>query len=1063
MEQDLAIPILVYGWLRELPLLEKGPTGKRFGPLINACSETATGAATSVHTVLKRLPASLEELKDELDCLRKRFDAADQDGSRRALAPVLLREKMERLSHGIRHNHQNVLAAMRLLLGGFACGDLSGCRLNEASEALGSTGETSELLDLYQRWQTAAGSDATTEAPPRPAQPLPGKVLIVDDSLGVKEILEGISPKTGGDSGWQVVYEALFKDSHRFNCKLEFAESYDEGKAWCKWDKLSQIDLVILDVDLDEDPERSGLRLLQELRCVDPFVPILQMTAFDDAEICRLSLELQADAFFVKQFYDGEDRDSRAYYGKFVAMVQGLLADSEQHRERKRFKRFRNLLPQIVEQDQAALEKVTGDGGFLLRCLEEGVSGELVRLFMLLRMADRHHQFRTLLSSNQLKPAEVSHDELAITLFDAVLAWGNWFQIPGGNRVDRLGRLWDVVSRSRAPDSATQFLRGEETGTLVETCNKVRHARIAETPLANIRKLLLGFLDLVDASLRVLPEPANLHAGGAGNGAAIQDVSYAVRRARERQRGSWRSHSVRSRMGAEAALLGRYLATSDDETAKRLVEEYRVFGETMPAMEVIGELEESSESKGLSLPLRNPSPLRLCLVDDHGLENGWAYAMQLVHNGAPIRNIEFRGAPPGQDLRTHVRTALGKPVREADLLFVDLRMPAEKNALPHEDTGVGVIESIRNLDPLVPVVVLSAHLEAKQMRRALFHGANEFFPKEPPQPVVTPETLREYATAFLTLPEALCVEDTSWCQLMNWCRAAIRDLENESRGAPTFLGGLLKKGPHRTALLVYLGLDTGADDNAIHRRIAAHVVWLLRRAIFFARVPREPHARVWLHYFTAAIPALNPESLGYDHVWLNTGMVVEFLFSVVTIAMVQSGQEQSPGDRVADGGQKMALLKIFGQLAYDKGMAVWQARNDRRHPRQEQHENAPPSAHAVLRQLATCLDFLQQLGMVPSPPAPRGKRIPDKLTELRESRQKFEKRRELESLLEDVKGKLTELNEKWSKVPGKPELFQPRSDELQSKRDSLLRNLEALAPDRILEERHRLCGELVGK
>lgn len=73
---------------------------------------------------------------------------------------------------------------------------------------------------------------------------------------------------------------------------------------------------------------------------------------------------------------------------------------------------------------------------------------------------------------------------------------------------------------------------------------------------------------------------------------------------------------------------------------------------------------------------------------------------------------------------------------EADLLLMDLNMPGAH--------GFSALVHLRGVQPLLPVIVVSAREEAGVVRRALEHGAAGFIPKSS-----SPATIREAIAAVL--------------------------------------------------------------------------------------------------------------------------------------------------------------------------------------------------------------------------------------------------------------------------------------------------------------------------
>lgn len=1048
MEPDVSVPIVVYGWwLPEHPVMAASgrplPVAwSRFTSVLRLGALPRDSALTAVLS----LPVTPDELATEVAGTMATCGTSVTHELRR-LTLELLEAEIERQCHGIRHRHQSVLAAVRLLLGAFARGHIGEETLSEALSGLvGEDDGIAYLVALQRRWEEARRrlTRDTLAAPPSSEstsctdRPL---ILIVDDHLEVGHDTPERSQGAVGDLGWQAVYDALLSQSTHFNCDVKYAGTYEEALNHCTYEQLAQTDLVILDVDLG-DAHRSGLHLLHRIRSVHPFVPVLQMTAFDDAEVCQTALEFQADRFFVKQLIDSSDRSSALYYDKFAELVGELLGEGKP--DRGLYERFVGLLPAIVHEDwHVSREHVPR--------IEDGVTGELAKLFMLLRMTGRHHLLHSLLSSTTHKSSEENHDELMLVLLDAIVAWLNWGRTSQQVAVRKLA---DWLGEYRTEDARRAFVKQTEA-----KWSPLRHAHLVPVTIGDVRHLTSALLDWIERSLAETQDGTPLPVSAD----QPQRLAEVVARARVREARQVAAHSVRSRMGAEGVLLGSYLLGGELDGSE-MISEYRAFGPEDPARDVIDSLEISCETALGQIPPQAAVPrLRLSLIDDHGVENGWAYATALIHNGGRLRNIVYGGAPAGLSQAQYAAHAARRASEASDLILLDLQMPATDDSDASVGTGLEVARCIRQLDPLIPIVVLTAHPEAATMRRAIRYGANEFFPKEAPG-AVTAEDLESYARSYASLPAKLGIAGQGQSAFVSACRKVLQRLDSLGQEHRVALPWLVADDGNLPALLRYVGLgvESGVDQLAI--RVANHVRWLFRRALFFVFMGSERYLSTWVDYFTRAVPGLElpdsdvpstwlhlrPKYLGYDSAWLDCAMIVEFVFNLVAVGL--GLPSEYPGRRDRFFAQEMlALRDAIGNASYDLGMEIWNRRNERRH--EDRHEQPE-----VL--VERCTQFMDSLGfLAPADPEVEAPEAGDSVDALQANLLKS-RRRAVAAAALSAKKREIEKHARHLAAGGTQSLR--RFQDLQIEIRSLEAELLVLRPRDVVDERHAICNEFWG-
>jgi len=104
--------------------------------------------------------------------------------------------------------------------------------------------------------------------------------------------------------------------------------------------------------------------------------------------------------------------------------------------------------------------------------------------------------------------------------------------------------------------------------------------------------------------------------------------------------------------------------------------------------------------------------LKILIADDHGLVRD---GLKIALTGLPAQTETFEAA----DANEVQQAMAGHP--EINLVILDLHMPGANE--------LGLLKSLCNTHPDIPVVVLSATENQHTMQRAIEHGAAGFIPK----------------------------------------------------------------------------------------------------------------------------------------------------------------------------------------------------------------------------------------------------------------------------------------------------------------------------------------------
>jgi len=138
------------------------------------------------------------------------------------------------------------------------------------------------------------------------------KILIIDDQGEI----------------WGPIWQFIFGDN-----KVDVVEDGLEG---IQRIKTGHYDCTLLDIDLGKDSsgncKTNGLEILQLIKQEQLDLPVVMMTAYDDAELTKKCLWFGAHNYFVKEITESTDRDSIQYYSKLKEIISGVPAYSSDER-----------------------------------------------------------------------------------------------------------------------------------------------------------------------------------------------------------------------------------------------------------------------------------------------------------------------------------------------------------------------------------------------------------------------------------------------------------------------------------------------------------------------------------------------------------------------------------------------------------------------------------------------------------------------------------------------------------------------------------------------------------
>jgi CheY-like chemotaxis protein len=235
---------------------------------------------------------------------------------------------------GYRHSYKNLVAAVRIFLGALQAGhvaiDQAESVLGEMARAEASLGESGELtarladITACCRRQALLLERLARAKPPqgsrckgswatrlrayervlrlrakRPVVPKGYRVLMLDDEYdtrGWKRVLSAVAGRQG---------------------EMTFARNWDEALEALR---RRPFDIMLLDQELG-GAAKTGLELLAPLRSFSTGLPVVMVTAEDNAELALWSLRAGCNSFYAKELEDRSNRSSLDYYERFIEVL----------------------------------------------------------------------------------------------------------------------------------------------------------------------------------------------------------------------------------------------------------------------------------------------------------------------------------------------------------------------------------------------------------------------------------------------------------------------------------------------------------------------------------------------------------------------------------------------------------------------------------------------------------------------------------------------------------------------------------------------------------------------
>lgn len=572
-----------------------------------------------------------------------------------------------------RHDHKNLIAAVRIYLGALQLGQTDLSKAENVLKTLASLEVDSgtpistsikpgELVKSSKDHRLIVERIAAAKPPLASASPahqsnlqlyekhldlssngkcVPDhyRVLMLDDQHDTR--------------GWQPVLDGIVDNSSA----ITYARDWPSAQALLG-DPKNYFDVMLLDCNLGPAND-SGLELLASLRAYNQDLPVVMMTAYDNAELALWALRAGCNDFYAKELEDQSDRDSLDYYLRFTEVL----------RRKSWEKTLRGLWMDFVA------HLPTNDP-----ILQDEESHLRYAFYLLFSRADGTTWWSRG-TTEILKDATTAKEFIYRAVVLSIAASDNIY----------LPNCRSILARARHP------------GHQISRQNALKVLEEAVTWFNNRAALGPG----PSFGVPRLPDGCRL-----SHEELVEDENVA-RAAQQRMRIQL-GHLERSRLGAVQLVLG-YLAdqkgVSEDDLGS-------LFDEAPEEVDVALDLLEESYRDKFPAPV-NDSPPKLILIDDEGDINGWHRALEMVLGYKVFwhRSVDdFLGT----------RTALHL---HADAVLLDLWLKEGEDGEPSPGVGLRALERLKEKDPGLPIIILSAATDTVNAIKCLRRGSLDYVPK----------------------------------------------------------------------------------------------------------------------------------------------------------------------------------------------------------------------------------------------------------------------------------------------------------------------------------------------
>lgn len=658
----------------------------------------------------QQLPLGLEELK----ALPARARGVSREEWKWCLLRLEASNRLLRVENACyRHDHKNLIAAVRIYLGALQAGQAG-------------LGKAPEVLAKLAQLEAQSGDVGTRSIQPsrivtacRKHRALVKQVSQVAegqlDALGPqwasrKRLFnahidaQGMGRLTRGNykvlmlddeydtRGWKLVIDAIAGNPKNVTYAADWQRAKEELS-----NPDNHFDVMLLDCNLGEG-KATGLELLSSLRSFSRDLPIVMMTAYDDAELALWSLRAGCNDFYAKELRDNTNRDSLDYFLRFVRSVRR----QEWERElREQWGAFQSLLSGKVSGVHAAEPH--------LRCA----------FYFMFSLSDESTWW---VPGSPQATRERENDDVSETSRVAVLSVNAAISACRMREDEFSGRTQGILQRARHI-SAKPVLAKEAVGVLTELIGKLQASR-ASTYQRVAKVLTKG---------PTMPT---------GCPYARSDLASDDERRQPGLTKARPAHPERSGLGAIQFMLG--CVTPEQMIETSFFDRTLSMADAKPreaVQAVVTQYTISPRLAAVSAPV--------AFVDDSGEAEGWKDALEAVFGS------QLQWLPSVDDLLARRGGVQGFSAILLDLCLID---PLNGRTSP--TAGLDALKRIKNVDPGIPVLILSAADDALNALRCLRQGALDYLPKWLPTNVHQ-EQCKEFAQCIVTRLQAAAKLGTS--------------------------------------------------------------------------------------------------------------------------------------------------------------------------------------------------------------------------------------------------------------------------------------------------------------
>lgn len=675
-----AAPLIIYSLEKEESFLEKAKEN---------CHELCNQDYKDLWKLIQ-LPKRLE---DVIGTIKNICDNYSKDKSlikkRRVLCNEVAKRLVKRQDEDLRHGLGNAMAAGRILNGAILSGDYNILdekqrdqikqlyhTLIDKSDATDNDKKKENANELINSAKNKLKSDNYSPSQQTWHDSIK-KVLVVDDQRGI----------------WEPVWKFLLKEE-----KIDFVEDGDEALQQIKI-KGDEYDCAVLDVRLGKD-KQNGMEILQHIKQKHYALPVIMMTAYDNATLTYDCYKYGATAYFCKEREDSKDRDSIEYYKKLRELIK--YATSCYNDE------IRGLWKQFLKVERGISEI----------CPE--AADDLRRAYFFLTL-DRE-EFRVkkfLISENYPHPQYVEVIYYAYECLEKILTLK--LEKKGIDEIN--GKNIKFVSAKTKSDklkeSGDRLPEESLVNKLLELGPNTSHVNTGywefkKSSLPEDAKICFSeIVTWTEELLRILEQHSSLPLSEIKQDVqsrCIDDYSQPVNARLQ--------HEERSRVGAIRLLEGAYLSLANHDIFFKKNE----LPENSPddKLDTLRQYYEDIEH----IFIDKAFPEYCCLfIDDVGDESGWKMVLEKLLPKVYINYIKYSGTDKDRE-KILINTEF------SDFLILDLKLPgSDRSKVGNEQYGIKLLDILKEKYPSIPILVLTASDDSLWIRKSITHGAMEYFPK----------------------------------------------------------------------------------------------------------------------------------------------------------------------------------------------------------------------------------------------------------------------------------------------------------------------------------------------